>query len=105
MRPGRGWGEPRESCQPLTFSKAMRAWVSYTSTVNSVRTPCTWAAGEQMSHRSRAGPAVWPPPRPPPHRQVLPDGLHLLAGEGVVLLLLPVGLDHAQRLLQNLGRR
>lgn len=39
-----------------------------------------------------------------PYCQVLPNGLHLLTGKGVVLLLLPVGLDHAQRLLQNLQR-
>lgn len=40
-----------------------------------------------------------------PYCQVLPNGLHLLTGKGIVLLLLPVGLDHAQRLLQNLQGR
>lgn len=42
------------------------------------------------------------PSRHLPYCQILPNGLHLLTGKGIVLLLLPVGLDHAQRLLQNL---
>lgn len=37
-------GSPGGALSPLTFSRAMRACVSYTSTVNSVRTPCTWGA-------------------------------------------------------------
>lgn len=92
----------------LTFSKAMRAWVSYTSTVNSVRMPCTWARGEQELQQAgrvgRARRAACTGSLPvSTHRQVLPDGLHLLTGKGVILLLLPVGLHHAQRLFQNLA--
>lgn len=34
----------------LTFSKAMRAWHSYTSTVNSVRIPWTWIMTGKNKH-------------------------------------------------------
>lgn len=111
MRPREAWkgapGGGGGGLSRLTFSKAMRACVSYTSTVNSVRTPCTWGAGRSQARAGQDAAPLLPrsPPRAPaPHRQVLPDGLHLLAGKSVVLLLLPLRLDHAQGLLQNLGR-
>lgn len=61
-------------------------------------------SGKEQS-QAEQGTAGWLTPEPSPHLpycQVLPNGLHLLTGKGVVLLLLPVGLYHAQRLLQNL---